>query len=190
MPRRLERRLARAQEGDLTAGLEEARQPFQDEVESLLSGQAGDHGDEHGAIGLEPQIAAKGLAAERLVLGLPGGVMTREGGILRGIPGLVVDPVDHAVEVGASVLEDALEPVAEGRGADLRRVRPTHGGEEIGEGQPPFEEIDLAVELDARGGEEVPAEAGHGHVVVPEHALVGELVNGEERAQPTQLRSR
>ena len=82
---------------------------------------------------------------------------------------------------GALAEVKALEPVAEGRGPDLLRVGPAHRGEEVGEDQAALEEVELAVELEAGGREEVPSEPGDRHVVVPEHALVGEVVDREQR---------
>ncbi len=112
----------------------------------------------------------------------------RDRGVLLGIPYLVVDPVHHPVQVRAALLQHPLEPVAEGARADLPRVGAADGGEQVREDQRALEEVELAVELEAGGGEEVPPEPGHRHVVVPEHALVGEVVDGEQGREPAQQR--
>src|SRR4026207_2121149 len=67
---------------------------------------------------------------------------------------------------------------AEGRGAGGRRR--AQWGQEGGARARAVRDVGLAVELDAGRGEEVPAEPGHRHVIVPEHALVGEVVDGEQ----------
>ena len=106
-----------------------------------------------------------------------------EAAVHRGIPHLVVDAVDDAVQIVTALLQHSLEPAAERGGADLARVGAADRGEQVGEDEPALEEVELAVELDAGRCEQVPAEPGHRHVVVPEHALVGEVVDGEERAR-------
>src|SRR5512135_2381866 len=70
----------------------------------------------------------------------------------------------------------------------IARAGAAHRGEQVGEDQRALQEVELAVELDAGGGEEVPAEAGHRHVVVPEHALVGQVVDGEDGGEAAQER--
>src|SRR5207302_5597640 len=98
-------------------------------------------------------LLAGGLAGEVL-----GRVGLRDVAVRRGVPRGDVDPVDHAVQIGAPVLEHPLEAAAELGGLDLLRVRLADRVEDVGEDEPALEEIELSVELEAGGGEEVPTE--------------------------------
>src|SRR3990170_976587 len=100
-----------------------------------------------------------------------------------GVPLLVVDPVHDAVEVLPTLVEDSLEPVPVLRGLDFPAVRVGHGGEDVREHQPGLHQVDLPVVLQPLRGEQLPPEAGHREVVVPEQPLVSEVVDGEERSR-------
>src|SRR5262249_27266188 len=72
--------------------------------------------------------------------------------------------------------------------ADLAGVRAADGGEEVREDQSRLEKVELAVELDPGRREQVPAEPGHRHVVVPEYALIRQIVDREDRGELAEAR--
>src|SRR3989304_1225412 len=75
----------------------------------------------------------------------------------------------------------AAPPAPAGR--DCPAVRVGHGGEDVREHQPGLHQVDLPVVLQPLRGEQLPPEAGHREVVVPEQPLVSEVVDGEERSR-------
>src|SRR5262245_60343816 len=120
----LERRLARAQEGDPASGLQYAGEGFEGKIEPLLPGEPRDDGAERSRTLVGTQLAWRRLATDRLAFGLARRIRPGERMILGGVPLLVVDAVDHAVEVGASLLEHAVKPIAELRCPDLGGIGP------------------------------------------------------------------
>ena len=179
-------RLPRAQEHELGPRGENAGQRVQGEVEALLPGQPRDHADEEPGTGGQAHLLAQRRPADGLALEVARPVALGQGGVRLGVPQLVVDPVDHPVELVAALLQHALEAIAERGGANLLRVGAAHRGQEVREHQSALEEVQPPVELDPGGREEVPAQPRHRHVVVPEHALVGDVVDGEQRGQRAQ----
>src|SRR4030066_161299 len=160
------------------------RQPFPDlldQVETLLGGEAPDDPDDglgHGASPPElgQEVVAAYLLPRQILSGVPGG----DQGVRLRVPVVVVHAVQVSAQAGPPLVQYAFEPVAVFGRLDLPAVRVAYRGEDVGKHQPCLQHIELAVELDPLGGEQLPAEPREREVVVPEQPLVPEVVDGED----------
>ena len=66
---------------------------------------------------------------------------------------------------------------------DLARIGRAHGGELVGEHQARLHEVQLVVELERVGMEQIAGQGEIAHRLPGEHALVGEVVDGEHAAR-------
>ncbi len=101
-------------------------------------------------------------------------------GSRRRVPEPRVDAVDDPAEVVATRPEQAVEAAAELGRLDLPGVGRADGAEHVGEDQAGLQEVEPAVELELPPVEQVPVEPGQGHVPVPEHPLVGQVVDRQQ----------
>jgi hypothetical protein len=83
--------------------------------------------------------------------------------------------------------EQAVEPAATLRRADLARVGRAHGGYPVGEGQAALDERQAAVELEPVERPQVGGELERPQQPVVEQALVGEVVDREHGRRPRPL---
>ena len=94
---------------------------------------------------------------------------------------MVIDPIDDAVKLVASLEQDALQAAAEIGRLHFAGIRRAHGGEHVGKNNARLQEIDVIVILDLLIVEQAPRQAEQRHVQVPECPLIGEIVNRAKR---------
>ncbi len=126
---------------------------------------------------LECRLAGRFARGDRL-----GRVADRQVLVGGRIPLAVVDAVDDAREHVAAVLQHPFQPAAERSGLNLVGVAGADRVEPVGKDQPGFQQVQAAKELHLLPVEILPVESGQQHVPVPEHALVGHVVNRKQRA--------
>src|SRR5579862_7857918 len=105
----------------------------------------------------------------------------------RGVPLLVVDPVQDPPQARAPRAEHPVEAFAELGSLDLARVARAHRRGRVGEQYPRLQEVDLPVELEELGREVTRLEVQEVPVPARETALIREVVDREHRAQSPEL---
>ena len=93
-----------------------------------------------------------------------------------GIPCVVVDSVEHAEQPIRALFENSLQPCAEFGCLNFFGVPRADGRQYVGSDYARLQKVDLSVELDAVGREQVPWEVREMHVQMPEQALVCDVV--------------
>ena len=119
------------------------------------------------------------LFADLLASQIPGGIFGGNEFVFFGIPKRVVDAIYNSDEAIGAGADDAIETVSEFRRLDFLRVFTADGGQVIGINEAGFQEIDVAIELDARR-----SERRSGNIRAIEHfpaelAVISHVVNGE-----------
>ncbi len=155
-----------------------------DEVDALLLGEAGDDAQQ-GHLGVlgQAEAALEGRLANRLArLDGVGAVVGGQVRVVLGRPGVVIDAVDDAGQLPAGLGEHAVHAATVVGRLDLTGVGRADGVEQVAEDDAGLEEVDVPVELELARVEEPPVEAEQAHVPVPEHALKGDVVDGEQGA--------
>ena len=118
-----ERPFAGAEQRELAAARDDPRQGWQQEVEPLLLREARDDGEQRpvGA-GRQSELALQRSLVARPHVDPERAVVLREGGIGLGIPDLVVDAVEDAVQRGSARAQQAVERHAEFGRHDLAGI--------------------------------------------------------------------
>ena len=153
----LQRRVTHSEQHELQPAVQQPGQRLDEEVVAFLVREPADGGgQERVLVDVESQLALE----RRLVGALPGQVLgrvpLRERRIDVGTPARVVHPVHDPDQVLVAVAEQPFQAGARlGTLHDLARVRRAHGGELVREDQPRLHEIELAVELERVGMEQV-----------------------------------
>ena len=156
-----------------------------DQVEALLVREARDRREQRDrgvaleAEGLQQRLLAPGLALRR-----GGAVAGGEERVGLGVPPLVVDAVENAVDHRGPLAQHAVQALAERGRADLLAVAGADRGDGVGVEQAPLEQVDPAVILDALGVKQVLRDAGVRHGGRGEDPLVREIVHREQRGRP------
>src|SRR5205823_3721705 len=88
-----------------------------------------------------------------------------------GIPGRVIDAVDDAEQAVAATQEDALQAATVIGRLDLTGVGRADRRQHVGENEAGLEEVDVAVEFELVGIEQLPGKAEQRQVEVPKRAL-------------------
>jgi hypothetical protein len=96
---------------------------------------------------------------------------------------LRVDAVDDAVEVVAPLLEERLEALAEFRSEDLLGVALAHGADDVGERDAARHRVDLLAEALLLDEQAIFGNAGELQHALARHALVGKVVDREDRGR-------
>ncbi len=180
----LERRLAGAGDHDLPAGVDDLVGRRQHEVDALLVHESRDDAEHRAAGDREPELLAHVIRIGSLAGPVAGAELLGELGAGTRVPALV-DAVEDAGELGGvrAQAKQALQSAAElGRG-DLPGIGAADGGEVRGVDQARLEEGDLVVELDAVDVEGALRCADPPQRVLREEALIGEVMNGQDRRQ-------
>ena len=154
-----------------------------DQVQALLVGQPGHQANDELVVVLpQPQL----LLQRPLVFLLPGQdigdvVVGMEHGVCPGVPDVVVDAVDDAVELAGVVAQVGIQPLAVGGGLDLLGVGAGDGGDHVAIGEAALHHVGIQPVL----GQGILIEhvvrqtgpiADGGDIV---HALEAQVVNGE-----------
>ena len=99
----------------------------------------------------------------------------------RRIPDVVIDAVDDAGQLLAPLPQHAFQPAAERIGLNLLGICRADRRQPIGKHHARLQQVELAVELHLVPVEILPVEPGQQHVPVPEDALIGQVVNRQQR---------
>jgi hypothetical protein len=177
--------IAAAEHGQLAAVLQQARQGREQQVDTLLPGQPADHAHQRTA-GIVCQAEA---CAQRRLVGGPVaqcacGVGRLEVRVRARIPDVQVNAVDYADQPVRARGQEALEPHAARRCADLARVGRADRADHVGVEEPGLQEADAAVVLDAVGRERRRRQAQRAEQADRELALEGQVVHGHDRGRP------
>ena len=106
------------------------------------------------------------------------------------IPLLVVDAVQDAHQLRRALAENAVEPEPVLRGLDLLGIARAHGRDHTAEDDAGLQKADAAPVLHAVHAHQRVAETEPRQPLALEHALVGEVVDGEHHRHPRQGRRR
>src|SRR4030095_686493 len=107
----------------------------------------------------------------------------RNVGIIFGFPFLVVDTVKDTLERGIPVPEQGVQAASKFVSSDFPGVSWANGGDGVGEGNPGFQTVRLAIELHAVGGKIIPWEVGKCVTTHGEQTLVSEIMDRQTRAR-------
>src|SRR4051794_12313485 len=182
--RLLERRLAGAGAHDLPAGIDDLVGRRQHEVDALLVHQSGDDAEHRAARYRKPELLAHIVCIGLLADPVAGAELLGKLGAGTRVPAFV-DAVENAGELGrvGADSKQAFETAAEFIRGDLPRIGAADCREMRGVDQPGLEEGELVVELDAVDVEGALRYADPPQRVLREEALIGEVVNGQDRRQ-------
>ena len=154
------------------------------QVDPFALKEPGGHADERPVRG---QIQVEMLQQGGLAGLFPGEVIPVIGrgqeGIPVGVPALIVDPFQNAVELMGPFPEQPLQPEAEFRGQDLFPVFGGYGGQEVRKHQAALHKIELAVKFQGLGREQFPPQAGEGQVIGRKKPLVTDVVDRIDHRQ-------
>ena len=153
------------------------------QVEAFLRRHARDHGDD-GRVraDLEPELPAQCSTAGGLAAQVVGRVGRGDAAVVRGVKDGGVDAVENAGQLVLPGVENALEPLAVGRRADLTRIAWADGVDVVGKDAAGLEQVRAAVEFHEfrRVIARVDAEQVL-HEFERELALIGDVVDRQQR---------
>ena len=184
-------RIAGAQQRQLPALLQQARQRLQHQIQPFLAGQAAHHGEQRRfVIHLQPH----GDLQLPFILGFLFQAITviarRQQQIALRIPDTIIDAVKDAGQAALvlALTQQPFHAVGILRFGDFPRVGWTHRRDMVGIVQPGFEERDLAVKFEAVHVIERPRQLYLIHMPGVKHSLVGEIVHRKHRFRRTPAR--
>ena len=174
--------LAAAGHHDLPAGLDDFVGGGQDEVDALLVNQAGDQAEQRTARQRQAELLADVVGIRLLAFPVAGAEGLRQMRAGAGIPAFV-DAVQDAGQLRGvrAALQQAFEPAAELARRDLLRIGGADGGQVRGVDEAALEERHLVVELEPVDVEGTFGRADPAQRVPREQALIGEVVDGQDR---------
>ena len=148
--------VARAKYGHLDTALHEAVHRVAYESQALLVGEAPDH-DHERTLRILPE--SKFLLEGLLVLGLlrkgRDTVLLRDHLVGLGVPDMLVNTIQNAVQHVGTAAEDTIHPLAKEGHLQLARIARAHRGDDVGVAERTLHEIDgvpIAVKLPRRRG--------------------------------------
>ena len=121
------------------------------------------------------------FASELSILPVRGRVTARDQVIVAGIPYVVIDPIDDALDPIGFGSEQPVKPAAMHRLLDLARVRRTHGGDHVGKGYSGLKKVQIPKKLHLLPVEVLPVHVGQRHIGPPESTLIRQIVNRHDR---------
>src|SRR5205814_4779193 len=96
-------------------------------------------------------------------------------------PFVVIHPIEDSSHGGSALAQHAFQPESIFGGMDLLAVLAADGGDEVGEGQSAFEEVDLAIKLQLVYGEKVPGKIEERNHFWRKQSLIAHVMDGEKR---------
>ena len=156
------------------------------EVEALLRRHARDHGNDGRVFAdLEPELLTQRGAADRLAAHVVHGVGRGDAAVVRGVKYGGVDAVEDARQLMLPRVENALEPLAVSRRADLAGVARADGVDVVGKDTARLEQVCAAVELHKLRRIIACVDAEQIlHEFEAELALIGDIVDRQQRLHP------
>lgn len=173
----LHSRLAAAEQHQIRVGL--GYQPGYhgvEQVDAFLLDQPRDDAEQRPAgVDREAALALQRQLADRLAADVVGAVVGGDMWVARGIEGVVVDPVDDAGQLVLARAQQFVELLAILWRQDLLRVGRADGADDIGVANAAGHEVDIIIAI--------AAEAGQVERKRVEEALVGQVMDGEDRRE-------
>ena len=185
--RAFEAGVARTEDRQPSAPLNDAVDDCGQNVHALLPGQPADDADDRAVVVLEIEAVLDGLAIEAAGLQCLGRVIGHQMLVGRRVPDIGVDAVDDAVEVDGAHVYQAVEAHAELRRADFLRVGRAHRGDRPGCLQACLEKADAAIIFDAVELHGHARQAELAEDAGAELALEGKIVHGDQRRHADRL---
>jgi hypothetical protein len=149
-----EARIASAEEDKAGVEIPKLWRDLGDHLDAFLRGEAGDDAEDGAfVVDFPTEFLLEGLAAALFTAEVVGVEMSGEGGLMGGIPDLVVDTIEDTDDLGASRPEDALEAVSEaGFFNDFISIGWADGVDPVGKGKTGFHEVEVSVEFKGAEG--------------------------------------